>query len=413
MSHGRRSQLHVLISAYACAPCDEPEAAAGWTIATSAARTHDVWVLTRTRFRGPVEEARSEDPELARHLTMIYLDLPAPVMALKRHSWDLYWYYSAWQLLAARRGRDLHRTLDFDIVHHVTWANDWLPCGAARIDGPAFVWGPVGGASHVPVAKLSRWLGPRGTMTEILRTVATGIPRRIWGDAAAHQADVVVAQNADVAQRFHGAHEVIVEPNAAMRDLPDVQRRTHAAGRGHRAVFPARLLGWKGGRLAVAAISQAPGWYLDIYGEGYEERALRRLTRRLGIQSRVAFHGHRPRIEVLEALAGADAMLFPSMHDQAGWVAAEASALGCPVVCLPMGGPPLLAGPNAYIASLDGDIVGNVVGQLQEAARAGGAPVSTWDARRFDTLVNGWYRDALSHHPERQHSGRAGAASPQ
>jgi len=39
-----------------------------------------------------------------------------------------------------------------------------------------------------------------------------------------------------------------------------------------------------------------------------------------------------------------DALLFPSLHDEAGFVVAEAVAAGLPVVCLDVGGPPLIAG---------------------------------------------------------------------
>jgi glycosyltransferase involved in cell wall biosynthesis len=38
----------------------------------------------------------------------------------------------------------------------------------------------------------------------------------------------------------------------------------------------------------------------------------------------------------------ADVLLFPSMHEDAGWVVAEAGASGLPVVALDRGGPPLL-----------------------------------------------------------------------
>ena len=84
-------------------------------------------------------------------------------------------------------------------------------------------------------------------------------------------------------------------------------------------------------------------------------------------------------------------MLFPSMHDQAGWVAAEASSVGCPVVCLPLGGPSLLAEPNAFIASLEGDIVANVAGQLVAAGRSRGVRHNRWSKERLPALVEGWY----------------------
>jgi hypothetical protein len=87
-------------------------------------------------------------------------------------------------------------------------------------------------------------------------------------------------------------------------------------------------------------------------------------------------------------------MLFPSMHDQAGWVAAEASALGRPVVCLPLGGVPLLADSNARPADLDGDVVGHLAARLAEAATAPGAPSGRWSVSRLPDVVTRLYRTA-------------------
>lgn len=388
-------RLRVLISAYACGPGSGPEAGAGWGFATAAAVHHDVVVLTRFRFRRAIEAVLEADPTLAAHLTVEYLDLPPRIMAFKRRGWDLYWYYAAWQHRLAARARRLHAERPFDVIHHVTFANDWLPCGAAGVHGPALVWGPVGGASRLPLARLWRWLGVRGCATEIARLVATGVTRRIWGDRTARRAALVVAQNPDVAARFESRAAVVVEPNAALTELP--RRRRTGAPSEHVAVFAARLLAWKGGRLALAAMArpELADWRLDVYGTGYEQAALRRITRRLGIEGRVRFLGERPREEVLVAFAHADVLLFPSMHDQAGWVAAEASAIGCPVVCLPLGGPPLLAGRNAFVISLEGDLVANAARAISRAAAATSSPHDDWDASRLPGLVRDWYRQAL------------------
>jgi len=40
----------------------------------------------------------------------------------------------------------------------------------------------------------------------------------------------------------------------------------------------------------------------------------------------------------------ADVFVFPSLHDEGGYVVAEALAEGLPVVCLARGGPPLIGG---------------------------------------------------------------------
>jgi glycosyltransferase involved in cell wall biosynthesis len=396
-------QVHprVLVSAYACGPGDEPEAAAGWAFVRAAARSHQVHVITRHRFAPAVAAELARDPELARNVTVEHLDLSEQVLARKRRGSDVYWYYVLWQRALARRAAELHRAAPFDVGHHVTFANDWLPCGLARVRDLPVVWGPVGGASSIP-PRLVRWLGLRGAVTELLRGVLTAPLRAVWGDAAARRATVVVAQNETVARRFRRARHVVVEANAALDDdLPGQARppRPEPAEGPFRAVFVGRLLAWKGGRLAIEALARTPGWELHVYGTGYERPALERLAGRRGVTERVVFHGHRPRAEVLDAIAGCDAMLFPSMHDQAGWVAAEASALGRPVVCLPLGGVPLLAGVNARPAGLDGDVVGHLADRLAEAVTAPGTPSDRWSASRLPDLVEGLYRTARSGSP--------------
>ncbi len=391
------SRFRVLLGAYACGPVEESEAAAGWAFATAAARHHDVTVITRTRFRPAVEAALAGDPALAERLTVVYVDPPRWIMRLRQKlPGALYWFYPLWQGHLLREARRLHAQRSFDVAHHATFANDWLRCGLASLRGVPFVWGPVGGASKVPYLRLRRWLGVRGTVTEAARDALTALPRAIWGGAAARRADLVVAQNPDVARRFARYGEVVVEPNAAMerRILPS--RSTQPNPRPV-AVFAGRLLAWKGARLAVETIArpEVSDWRLDVYGEGYELAALRRLVAEKGVADRVRFHGRVPREGVLDAFAHADAMLFPSMHDQAGWVAAEASTLGLPVVCLPLGGPATLAERNAFVADLDGDIPAELARQLIAARAAGGTPHDRWSSDRLPGLVTQWYHQAI------------------
>lgn len=392
----REGRLRVLISAYACGPVSEPEASAGWQVATAAARTHDVWVITRPRFREAIEAALSTDPALRGRLHVAYLDLPPGVVRRKRRGVDLYWYYPLWQRALGRRARSLHDVVRFDVAHHVTFANDWMPCGLTALRGVPLVWGPVGGSSTLPIPRLSRWLGVRGTLTELVRSLTTTLFRRLWATPIAKRASLIVAQNPDVARMFRPLNDaVVVEPNACLEDLP---ARVASSVQPRHAVFAGRLLAWKGAAIAIEALArpQAADWTLTIFGDGYERRRLERLRSRLGLDDRVVFAGHRPRAEVLDAIARAAAFVFPSMHDQAGWVAAEASSMGCPVVCLPLGGPPLLAGDNAYIADLGGDLPGAVAHQLVAAAAAGGRPHDRWSADRLPDLVDGWYRRVSS-----------------
>lgn len=387
-------RLRVLIGAYAFGPSDEPEASAGWAFALAAARDHDVWVVCRRRFVAQIADYLAAHPAVDAHLHVVHVDLPDRIRRFYRRRWDMYWYYILWQRRAAAIARELHERVGFDIVHHVTFANDWLPSGVSRLRDVPFVWGPVGGATRIPVWRLRRWLGRRGVTYEALRAIATDPPRRFWGDAAARRASVVVAQNEDVAYRFRRSRRVVIEPNASLDTSQLPHRPANRSPRRH-AVFVGRLIPLKGGSLAINAIARAhPDWKLTVYGDGPERAHLERLASTLGLHDRVRFAGHRPRAEALSAMADADILLFPSMHDQAGWAAAEASSMGTPVVCLPLGGPPTLAQPNAFVASLEGDIVANIVAEMERAISEGGRPHDRWSVARLGPAVNNWYSEA-------------------
>ncbi len=83
-------------------------------------------------------------------ITFHYFDLPSPFLIWKRKLgyYGLHSYYYMWQLRLWSVARRLHSELRFDLVHHVTFVNDWMPSGLAGTDAP-FIWGPVGGSTHV------------------------------------------------------------------------------------------------------------------------------------------------------------------------------------------------------------------------------------------------------------------------
>lgn len=393
-SRNGRRRPRILISAYACGPEQGPEASAGWAVARAAAETGDVWILTRERFRDVLARALADSPELAARVTVVHIDLPDRIVRWKRRGWDLYWYYALWQRLAGRTAARLHAEIGFDLAHHVTFANDWMPCGVARLGIP-LVWGPVGGASRVPIGALRQWLGARGTATEVARNALTALPRALWGDSTARRAALVVAQNPDVAHRFRRTRSVVVEPNAAFEGEIPPHRGSES---GRTAVFAGRLLAWKGAALAVETIArpEASGWRLQILGEGYERARLQRLVKALGVEERVEFRGHVSRDDTLDALAASDALLFPSMHDQAGWIVGEASTMGLPVVCLDLGGPPTLADVNARVVKADSsDLPARLAQTLRDTETAPGQPHRRWAADRLPATVRGWYELAL------------------
>ncbi len=385
------------MSAYACGPELGSEPGTGWAWARAAAVDHDVWLLTRTRNRESITAALDLEPNL--RLTPIYLDLPTWVLRLKRGRW-VRTYYSIWQSLARREAKRLHSVHQFDVAHHITFGTDWLPAGVVGIRALPSVWGPVGGTAPFPWA-LREWLGVRGLIEEALRVPIGWVGRRIFGDWAARRATLVIAQNHEVASRFDYARPIL-EPHVALEPRraapPDDAHGNRSSDR--TALFVGRLLAWKGILLAVRTIAETPAsnWRLEIFGEGPQSSAARRLADRLRISDRVTFNGQRDRLEVLAAYRSADAMLFPSMHDSASWAVGEAIMSGLRVICLDVCGPAVLvertncgrvvpisrSAPHALAEAL----------QSIEAVGPQSLTVEPVSSSRLPSLLSSWYNEA-------------------
>jgi glycosyltransferase involved in cell wall biosynthesis len=326
--------VKVLISAYACEPGGGSEPGAGWVWALAAARAgHEVWLVTRENNRDAVEAALGRERGLGVH--PVYFDLPDRWRRWKRGPRGVRLYYTLWQFGVRRLARRLHARHRFHVAHHLTFAVDWLPAGVVGLPELPSVWGPVGGAGSVPLS-LYRWLGVRGTVTELLREGPVRLLRGVLGARTARRADVVVAQNDTVARRFSAVRRVVVEPNIAVQSFDFGCGRTRAR---ETAVFAGRLVPWKGVAIAVAALACIPSWRLRVIGEGPDRARLERLAARKGVGDRVEFLGQLPRSEVLAEMRRATTLVLPSMHDSAGWVVGEALASGTPVVALDLAGP--------------------------------------------------------------------------
>jgi glycosyltransferase involved in cell wall biosynthesis len=378
--------LRVLISAYACEPNRGSEPGAGWEWAMAATERHEVCLVTSRLHAEPVRAALAEHRP-ANLLDVVFLEDEVDL----RRSGRPHLRHWRWQRAARPVFERLHAEHDFDLAHHLTWAVDWHPAAAAAVPGLPYVWGPVGGSSSPPWRQL-RWLGGRGLVGAAVREAGIRPLRRLVADPVARRSALVLALNEDVRRRFRRAPDVEIAPNCAIRRDPAVV----AAPVPHRAVFAGRLLAWKGVRLAVAAIAQTPDWELEVYGAGPDQRAAERLVDRLGVADRVTFHGRRPRSEVLDAVASAEAFLFPSLRDASSWAVAEAVTFGVPVVCVDVGGPPvLIRSPEAGVAVPPrGDVPRALAAALDDLPRR--VARDWWLVERLPDEIDRHYRRAVA-----------------
>lgn len=335
----------------ACDPRYGSEPGVGWAWARLLAGIGETDVITRGRNRAAIEAALPSTPE-ADNLRFVYVDLPPGATWLDARN-QLTYSYMAWQFAALKRARELVNTRTYDYVWHLTWANAWLGSVAGMVGHPT-IYGPVSAGVGTPWRLISAF-GAKGALSEARRGLLRWIGRYLnplarvaWG-----RADLILVNNRETAHWFPKRHDAKTHlfPNVI---LDEARARTQRLDSDRPvALYAGRLLPWKGIALALRAVAALPEWRLQICGSGPDEIRLKRLSARLGIVNRVEFIGWHPRAELLRMMREeADAFLFPSMHEEGGWVVAEALASGLPVVCLDRGGPPVLGGHAVRADSL-------------------------------------------------------------
>jgi glycosyltransferase involved in cell wall biosynthesis len=361
--------MKVLLSAFSCRPGGGSELLVGWRTLLSVAQRHDVWLLTNDHYLPQVASALARRPEVRVRLVAVGVGFDEDVIN-PRGQLAFHRRYDRWQRHAGRRAAALDRDVHFDLVHHATLAACWTRPGAA-LPGRPFVWGPVGGALAAPRSLLTG-LGARGLLGDAgrmgIRSIATSLVARPRTPVAG---TVVLVQNSAAAARLRGRGVVETVSNAWCVEPLDATLTRINSLRNRRIVTVGRLVPWKGASMAVRVLAELADREVELvlYGAGRDERRIRQLAVRLGVESRLVLAGAIPREALLTEIAMAGVLLHPALHEESGLAVAEALSLGTPVVCLDHGGPAVLT--RSWLESPSATIVpAGVGGTVHRMARA-------------------------------------------
>jgi glycosyltransferase involved in cell wall biosynthesis len=100
-----------------------------------------------------------------------------------------------------------------------------------------------------------------------------------------------------------------------------------------------RLVDWKALPIVFEAMRRVPRATLEVIGDGTMRPIWQQEAERLGLGSRVHFHGWQSQQECAQSLAGATALVLPSLYECGGAVVLEAMAMARPVIATAWGGP--------------------------------------------------------------------------
>jgi glycosyltransferase involved in cell wall biosynthesis len=367
----------VLISAYACNPAGDPhlhpgEDLVGWNLVEQMAKHADLWVITHDYNRKEIEKAHlSQSRSRAR---FVFVKLPQLIRLLYRVSFGERVYYYLWQILAWRTAVRLHRQVHFDLAHHVTFGNYWMPSFIGAFLPVSFIWGPVGGGQKVPrvffkdyslLEKLSEWGRDAGQWVGRHLLISRKICMR--------RAKLILVCNRETKAMFPIKYWPKIRyfpvngisPNELARTVPAKKKGSRV-----RFVTAGRLVRLKAFDIIVRAIARVakdnPRALLEIIGQGPEEPSLRRLSKELGLQKCVKFIPWLSRKNLLRRMRASDVFVFASLRDGGGAVVVEAMASGIPVVCLNVGGPGFHV-RDAWGVAVDPDEPETVVEEMGKA----------------------------------------------
>lgn len=339
--------MRVLVSAYACEPGKGSEPAVGWIWVKQIARFHETYVITRANNRASIESALAKEP--LPNVNWIYFDLPRWATFWKKKQRGIHVYYFLWQAAIYFVARKWHWKQRFEVIHHVTLGQYWVPSLLPLLPVP-MIWGPVGGGESAP-AGFWRDFSARGKVYEVFRNLARKLASLNPATrVCASRSRMAIATTEQTAARLRNLGANVVEVSAQFgmnsKDIDYFAQFPTPSSKPFRLISMGRLVHWKGFHLSLRAFAKFQASYPDseywLVSSGPEANALKRMAAQLGIQAGVIFWGGFPTLqEVYARLQECDVLVHPALHEAFGNVCLEAMAAGRPVVCLDLGGPGL------------------------------------------------------------------------
>jgi len=339
----------ILVSAYACNPESSlqrhpGEDIAGWELMLQLSRFNELWVITHSYNEKGIKRIIKQNPIPEVHFS--YLNLPYWLSWFYKIEFGQRIYYYFWQILAWKTARSLHRKVHFNVAHHLTFGNDWMPSFIGAFLNIPFIWGPLGGGQRTPKSLMKEY-SLYGRFAEKVRNLSQWIGRNhYFRRKCLKRAKAVLVCNQEtktkVPKKYHRKTYFFPVNGISTDDIFFETSNENQQGT-FRVLTAGRFQRLKGFALAIKAYGifseRHSKTEFIIVGKGPEQNHLERLIQILGLKTKVKIHNWIPRKELFQMMNSADVFFFPSFRDGGGAVVVEAMASGKPVVCLDVGGP--------------------------------------------------------------------------
>ncbi len=334
-------RLKVIICAYACEPNKGSEPGVGWEYAKRLAKWGDVWVVTRANNREVICNELLKHP--VENLHFVFLDLPKWARFWKVGERGMHLYYFLWQVLLLKKVIYLHNAHQFDIFHHLTFGNIWLPTFVPLIDIP-FIWGPIGGGEKIPFNFMQNFSFP-GKIQECFRIfIILTLRFNPWFIFCCRRAKAIIVKTEDTAATVPKVYKnkVVQMTDVGISRTTYLPDKSNVDNSSLRIICVGKLLYWRGFDIAIRSFARIrpslKNAILIIVGNGAEKEKLIKIADEEGVLKQVIFMGALSEEMLQQEMNKSIIFLNPCFKEGGVTILINAMQYGLPVVSVDTGG---------------------------------------------------------------------------
>jgi glycosyltransferase involved in cell wall biosynthesis len=248
--------------------------------------------------------------------------------------------YRSWQRDAYAYAQELSKTIEFDLVHVITYVGFRFPGHYWRLPLP-LVWGPIGGLENTPWRYLPAF-GVGGGMMFAGRNILNSLhrlllrePRRAFRKA---EGGIIAATSSikDEIKKHYGVDSVVRCEIGAVGGPSKGRVNARAGSEPLRIVWSGLHISRKALPLLLEALAELPSqvrWQLAVLGSGPLTDKWKGLAVSKQIDDKITWTGRVDRASAIETMSRAHVMVVTSLYDLTSSVLVEALSVGLPVIC--------------------------------------------------------------------------------
>lgn len=385
--------MNVLFSSFTCKSDSGSESETSFQILLCALKLgYKVTVVTQEKHITRINDNIPEQYLL--NLNCIAVRSPAllSIRCLEKKKFSLYIRYLVFQHDVGKLIKK-YTTNEFDIVHHTSFGNIWLPIGLRKASIPIVI-GPVGGMGRIPL-NLWKYLGIVGIVNEISHRFISFLGFQMYGKEILRTAKFILSANISDMQLFSKySKNIALKPHPIFESSFGVANN-ESLSKSDLIVYAGRLIHWKGLVALIHAFeSVAKDLKLIIIGKGPDLKRLKRISARRGLENKVVFIGELPKNQVLNYLKSARLVVNPSFRDSSGWLLAEALSLGVPAIGFKLNG----VGTVLEVSGIEGvEYHRNPTNELSQALTRSDSlgDISSFSAEHMSNLLRQIYKSSV------------------